>query len=82
MPSSDITVQKAPLKALWSTAFKDLHVKLGNPVPTDPEILDIIDKTAEIYADSMTQWFNTQLQITWEQTGLQEVQSITIEDKP
>ncbi len=82
MPSSNISVQKAPLKALWITAFKDLHVKLGNPVPTDPEILDIIDKTAEIYADSMTQWFNTKLQITWEQDVLKNVESITIEDKP
>ena len=82
MPSSNISVQKAPLKALWITAFKDLHVKLGNPVPTDADILEIIDKTAEIYTDAMTQWFNTKLQVTWEQNGLQEVQSITIEDKP
>ena len=81
MPSSNITVEKAPLKALWLAAFKDLHVKLGNPVPTDPSVLDLMDKTAEIYTDAMTDWFNTKLQITWEQDVSQEVQSITIEDR-
>ena len=81
MPSSTITVEKAPLKALWLAAFKDLHVKLGNPVPTDPSVLDLMDKTAEIYTDAMTDWFNTKLQITWQQDVSQEVQSITIEDR-
>lgn len=81
MPSSPINVQRDPLKTLWITAFKDLHVKLGNPIPTDPTVLDLIDKTAEIYADALTNWFNTKLQITWEQNLLQEVQSITIADK-
>ena len=82
MPSSTITVQRDPLKALWVAAFKDLHVKLGHGVPTDPDALDIINKTAEIYADAMTQWFNTKLQVSWEQDVLKNVESITIEDRP
>lgn len=81
MPSSEINVKRDPLKILWVTAFKDLHVKLGNPIPTDQAVLDLIDKTAEVYANAITNWFNNQLQITWEQNILQEVQSITIEDK-
>ncbi len=83
MPSSNISVQRDPLKDLFQTAFLDLHSKLGHPPPTDQNVLDLIEDTAEVYADAITNWFNTKLQMTWDQDGTTKViNSITIDDKP